>query len=734
MTKRYLLAAALLSLALAGGCAKGGNGAGNGITVTVNDGTAFSHGNILVAGLNLTLNFTATVTGTTNTAVAWSLSGTACTGSPNPCGTIDPNSGVYNAPATVPSPASVTVTAVSRADSTARGELTIKVVPITVAVTPNTVSVGQNLVQQFTAVAIPDNAPQTFTWSCTPAGACGNLVQDPNISGLVTYTAPGANGNVVVTASSTLGGTPPGVGQAKASVVATRVPAGAYAFQFSGYEGGKPVAVAGTLTVSATESITAGFEDVLINGVLQQLNVNSGSFVQTATNNNLGTLTLNLSDGSKNIYTAVLTSSGTIRMIESAADGTGRTGSGTMQKSSTSVFNSAAQTFAFGFSGIDPSGNRVGYVGLLPMTPNGGGTGGTITGGLIDSNDNGSTTGLCGTPPCTVSGTYTLSATPGVWQLSLNFGANTLDFDFYVSSGAVQTKTGPGALTLYALSTDQIDATHPALSGSMVFQVAMTYNNAAFAGTSVSNLTGANGNVSLVLGTTDGTSGGTGGTGGFSGQFDQNNNGNILSVATFPTSSQSPSPYTYVATNANSGRYTFQMLGNPGASPVVAPIPFVLYASGTNRGFLLDQSSTAVMTGSMDPQAASAVAGYSNTEMPGTYAEATISNSDSGVAPIAQNLLLTSPGGGVFNVTGTQNPGNAAVTGTYNIASVGVGTITLTAPTAGTFVIYGIDAIVIPGSQNVAITDFETMETCTPQAPATTCTTGPASAIAFAQE
>ncbi|HLX83864.1 MAG TPA: hypothetical protein VKR59_08195 [Terriglobales bacterium] len=729
MTKRYLLAAALLSLTLAGGCAKGGNGAGNGIIVTVTDN------DVSAAGLGVVINFTATVTGTTNTAVAWSLSGTACTGNPNPCGTIDPNSGVYNAPLTVPSPAKVTITAVSRADSTARGNLGLTIVPVTVAVTPASVSVGQNLVQQFTAVAVPDNVPQTFTWSCTPTGACGNLVQDPNISGLATYTAPAANGNVVVSASSTLPGTPAGVGQAKATVITNRVPAGAYAFQFSGYEGGKPVAVAGTVTISATESVTAGFEDVLINGVLKQLSVSSGSFVQTSTNNNLGMLTLNLGDGSKNIYTAVLTSSGTIRMVESAADGTGRTGSGTMQKSSTSVFNSAAQTFTFGFSGIDPSGNRVGYVGLLPMTPNGGGTGGTITGGLVDSNDNGSATSLCGTPPCAVSGTYTLSATPGVWQMVLNVGANTLDFDFYVSSGTAQTKTGPGPLTLYALSTHTIDPTHPAaLSGSMVYQVPMTYNNAAFAGTSVSNLTGANGNVALVLGTTDGTSGGTGGTGGFSGQFDQNNNGNILSVGTFPTTSQSPSPYTYVATNSNIGRYAFQMLGNPNASPVVAPIPFVLYASGANRGFLLDQSSTAVMTGSMDPQAAVAVAGYANTEMPGTYAVATISNSDSGVAPIAQNLLLTSPGGGVFNVTGTQNPGNTAVTGTYNIASVGVGTITLTSPAAGTFVIYGIDAILIPGSQNVAITDFEMMETCAPQAPATTCTTGPATAIAFAQE
>ncbi len=118
------------------------------------------------------------------------------------------------------------------------------------------------------------------------------------------------------------------------------------------------------------------------------------------------------------------------------------------------------------------------------------------------------------------------------------------------------------------------------------------YNNAAFSGTSVSSLTGVqvtnsaevpdSSNVALIVGTTDGTSGGSGGAGGFTGTFDQNDNGTIISI--LPTS---PFSYTYVATNGNTGRYTFQMLGN--TNPVVAPLPFVLYASGANRGFLLDQ-------------------------------------------------------------------------------------------------------------------------------------------------
>ncbi len=715
MTKNLLFAVALMSLALAVGCAKGGNGVVPTVAVNVPSGV---NPDALYPGQKNVM-FTATTTSPANAPVTWSLTGTACTGTGNPCGTIDSTTGVYQAP---PAPVSATITATLTSDSTIKGTLGIAVIAVSVVVTPCgsecpglTLNVGQNLVQQFTAVTVPDDAPQTFTWTCAPAGSCGNIVQDPNTSGLATYTAPASkppsNEIVTVAATSTVMQPNHGVGTAKVAVVTSRLPAGPYAFRFSGDDnGGNHVAVVGALTVAANGSIT-GVEDVLSASGPQQLTVNSGSYAPASNNNNLGTLTLNLSNGATNQYTAVLTSSGVIRMVES--DSTGITGSGVMQKSSAQKFGVGAQTFAFGFTGVDPTGKRVGFVGLLPLDGIGG-----IAGGMVDSNDNGDNTNVCGAEPCSVTGSYLQDPTfLGLWHMTLTTGI-TQHFDFVIGGGTTETKTTADPLTLYAISTDPV-ASLPALSGNMVLQVPMTYNNAAFKGTSVSALTGANANVSLTIGTTDGTSGGTGGAGGFTGTFDQNNNGTITSVG--PTK---PFSYTYVATSGSNGRYTFQMLGN--TNPVVAPLPFVLYASGANRGFLLDQSSAAVMTGSMIPQITPSGFSYTPTELPGTYAAATIGNSDSGITPVVENLLLTSTGNATYKVAGTENPGNVTLTGSYvlnnNSAGGGTGTITLTAPAGQTYVIYAINATAIPMSANAVIDDFMMMET------------DKASAIIFAQQ
>ena len=72
------------------------------------------------------LQFGATVAGTLNKAVNWTLSGAAC-GSPV-CGTISPT-GLYVAPLSVPSPATVTVTATSVADSTKSASAVVTVQP-----------------------------------------------------------------------------------------------------------------------------------------------------------------------------------------------------------------------------------------------------------------------------------------------------------------------------------------------------------------------------------------------------------------------------------------------------------------------------------------------------------------------------------------------------------------------------------------------------------------------------
>lgn len=710
MIKNFLFAAALLSLFLASGCATGGSGpcAINCPAITVT-GSSGGVSPLATAGLNLPITATAKVTNSAQTAVNWSITGTACSSSStdpsNPCGyftSATTSAASYMGPSSVPSPAVFSIVAALQSNGSVSGSLDLTIVPDTADVAPPTVNVGVNLTQQFTATAEPDQAPQTFTWSCTANGvACVNFTPGSNQAGTALYTAASTeecgNGCVQISAVATVDPTgctaekgftcTPG----KTTVVASRV-SGTYAFQFSGFDNsGNPVMVAGTFTVAANGSIS-GVEDLLTaSGPSKQnpIQITGGAYTPTSADpnnsNNAGTLTLTLPTGIyPNQYQVVLDGAGDIQMVESDGNGSG---SGIAEPSSKKFNKSTPQTFAFGFTGVDSAGNRVGYAGLLPTD-----SVSKVTGGFIDVNDGGSSSNaICnpGAAPCPVAGSYSYDSTSNRGQLALT-SPITMNFDFFVANGNANTKNN-APLTLYAISTDN----NPAVLGTMVFQDSITggYNNAAFNGTSVSALTGATANVSLTLGTTDGTSGGTGGAGNFSGQFDQNNNGTMIS---YPSSiSQSPFAYTYVATNGNTGRYTFQMLGNPGASPVVPPLPFILYASGANRGFLLDQSSSAVMTGTMSPQVTPSQnkGAFANTLLPGTYAVATNSNSasnSSNCSPIfpctlAMNLLLTSPGNSVFSVFGTLYPPGAAgniTSGTYSVADIGTGTIALTSNSA----------------------------------------------------
>jgi hypothetical protein len=74
-----------------------------------------------------TQQFDASVTGTSNTAVAWTVSGDGCSGAA--CGIIS-SSGLYTAPATAPSPATVTVTATSESEPTKSASADVTIVPV----------------------------------------------------------------------------------------------------------------------------------------------------------------------------------------------------------------------------------------------------------------------------------------------------------------------------------------------------------------------------------------------------------------------------------------------------------------------------------------------------------------------------------------------------------------------------------------------------------------------------
>jgi len=128
--------------------------------------------------------FNANVSGTTNTAVNWSVAG----GSNN--GSID-SSGFYTAPAAVPNPAQVTVTATSQADTSKSGNATVTVTaPVpSISVQPNPGGVTVFGTQQF--VAFPSNlSSNAVTWQVN--GVTGGSQQSGYINASGLYVAPGA--------------------------------------------------------------------------------------------------------------------------------------------------------------------------------------------------------------------------------------------------------------------------------------------------------------------------------------------------------------------------------------------------------------------------------------------------------------------------------------------------------------------------------------------------------------
>ena len=717
MTKNLLFAAALLSLALMSGCATGGSGpcAVNCASIEL---TATGNGISPVdqAPISESITFTASFKNTSTTSVNWSLSGTSCSGSDtsssNPCGYFSATTGTtatYQAPSKVPSSNDVTVIATSTSDSGLQGSDDVTIVDITTSVAPVSPNVGVGLSQQFSAIATPDNAFQTFTWTCTANGAsCANFTWTPSHNnspnGTATYTPTTgekcASSGCVQISAQALGdpnecaNNPKACTSAEPVIVTSRV-SGTYAFRFSGYDnGGSAVLVAGTFTVASGGSISGVEDELTSSGPNKGIAITGGSYNPTSSNNS-GMLTLTTGTY-PNTYRVVLDGAGNIQMVESDGHGSG---SGVAEPVTSSNKFNTSQTFAFGFTGVDSSTHRVGYAGLIPMDGSG-----NVTGGMADINDNGSSSNICSSP-CTVSGTYTYNTSTNAGSFVLSIGGVSQHFDFFAADGSGSAND----LTLYAISTDALDATHPAVAGTMAIQnPKTTYNNKAFSGASVSVLTGANGNVALTLGATDGSSSGTGGTGHFNGTFDWNNNGTIVSVPPLPAPCASPKvcSFTYAygtaPSSATNGRYTFQMLGDPNATPTaVAPLNVILYATGGNRGFLLDQSSSAVMTGTMTaPQPPKGNGGFfANATMTGTYAVATYSNSLSNTAnctgltscDATMNLLLTSPGGAVFNATGTENPGNQPVSWTYDVQTSGLGTLSPISPaTTPTYDFYAI--------------------------------------------
>ena len=203
----------ILTLAAALGAWGCGGSSASGVSITISPTTA----SVIT---NRTQLFSGVVTGSSNTAITWSL---ACaTGvTANTCGSIDAT-GLYTAPATVPTTTSngtttispaVTITGTAQADTTKTASATLTIVTgISITITPTTATVGTGETFTFTAtVNNPgcNNVSSTstclnVTWSLsTTLTGIGTIASNGADTGV--YTAPSAvpsPSTVIITATS----------------------------------------------------------------------------------------------------------------------------------------------------------------------------------------------------------------------------------------------------------------------------------------------------------------------------------------------------------------------------------------------------------------------------------------------------------------------------------------------------------------------------------------------------
>jgi hypothetical protein len=150
------------------------------VTIVAPVAVAINEGNVSVS-TGQSKQFTSAVTGGVSggsTAVTWSINPAAPSG-----GTVGVNTGLYTAPASVPAPPTVTLTATSVVDSTRSASVTITITSaVSVSITPASANVLPSGTQQFQAT-VGGTTNGAVTWSMVGA-ALGSI----SATGL--YSAP----------------------------------------------------------------------------------------------------------------------------------------------------------------------------------------------------------------------------------------------------------------------------------------------------------------------------------------------------------------------------------------------------------------------------------------------------------------------------------------------------------------------------------------------------------------
>lgn len=414
------------------------------------------------AGVNagLSYQFVASVLHATNTAVSWSLACSAtCSGVA--IGVVAPD-GTYSAPASVPQPVDLVVTATSAADTTKFASAQFRLMPavqISMGRTPSQVVLG--FVQQFTADIQNDLDSRGVQWFVGDV-AGGNATLG-TIDSQGVYSAPTGSSEMIIAIVARSVTDPTKTASANVTLIVNTHPdfTGAYTFSFKGPDGLALTAAAGTIQLdgagrlSATLDINSGSANNFLPGV-------SVTGFYGFEHDNLGHATLTYNVGQQTAtmsFRLALLNDAAARLMEFDTQGIG---TGMIEKQAAAGLSTSLDgPRVLALSGLNITGQYNPQVNILGVLT---GAGGTLN-GMYD------TAGYDLTP---LTGTYAFGTT------------NTLSLNFQGWNNSV-----PVPFRVYPVSLDKafvMSTGMPVLSGVIEKQTGGPYSLAAFKGTWVFSL------------------------------------------------------------------------------------------------------------------------------------------------------------------------------------------------------------------------------------------------------
>src|SRR6202050_1447998 len=571
-----------------------------------------------------------------NKGVNWTLSGNGCTGPA--CGTISATSSassapiIYTAPATPPTPNTVTITAASVTDSSqsATATITLSSPAITLSVSPANATVATSATAQFPATLTNDTANAGVTWTLSglgcAGGGCGSVSPAATLTGVATtYTAPGYVPSSTVTLTARSISDPTKISIATILVTAAQgnaLPAlarnnwlsGNYIFVFHGFNASGAISYGGILDFNGSGQITSGVEDVVTTaGASTNLPV-TGAYSMSSEGR--GTMVLQSAPGSTTFRFAMQPvtsgSSPEGRVIEfDDATGTGNRGSGSLALQAAATYSNATVTngFAFGGSGASCSG-RFAMAGAF--TADGAGN---LTSGAMDTNDAG-----IAASNARISGSYSVASNGRATLALTSSSGQPMHLSLYLNTGSSGT-------SFFFVDTDAPEAGAAKSLGKGEAQTG-TFNTASLDAPAViwtEGVDAAGADLTAGLFTGDGAGHATLTT-------DENDAGTIRA-----------NHFTWSYGVAANGRVTFAT--GSGSSPV-------LYLSGANSGYYVSADASAA-AGAFEPQRS---ASFSTAAIVGAWS----GGSSTPATPSASNSVLALSVDSSGNIVTTEDTSSLA--------------------------------------------------------------------------